>query len=203
MHKYTDNQTKRQRDKGKQKDKKTRDRQRDRQTDRQSLPPDESLSDFISGQEKIQKQSNFSQTNFEITTLLEEAPTGCDSARLRSLQGNGAGAWINAVPTSQSFALNSCKYRLTSSARLGLPIFPNFAEKCDHGAATDSSGYHLITCKTGGGPVWSQKSMARYGRNASEIFTYLIARSREIDIQIVITNKTLQFLMHSLVPALI
>ena len=37
----------------------------------------------------------------------------------------------------------------------------------------------------------------QYGPNASEISTYLIAGSQEIDIQIPITDRTLQFLMQS------
>ena len=31
---------------------------------------------------------------------------------------------------------------------------------CNCGASLDDSGYHLLTCKTGGGPVWSHESVA-------------------------------------------
>ena len=45
-----------------------------------------------------------------------------DAARLRSTTGKGAGAWLNAISTSEVFAHNSCKFRLASFLRLELPI---------------------------------------------------------------------------------
>ena len=55
-------------------------------------------------------------------------------------------------------ALNSCDFRLASFLRLGLPIaFSSWTTTCNCGALIDDSGYHLLTCKTGGGPVWSHE----------------------------------------------
>ena len=31
---------------------------------------------------------------------------------------------------------------------------------CNCGATLDGSGYHLLTCKSGGGPVWSHEAIA-------------------------------------------
>ena len=59
------------------------------------------------------------------------------------------------------FALNSCKFCLASFLRLGLPIaFSSWTTTCNCGAFIDDSGYHLLTCKTGGGPVWSHESIS-------------------------------------------
>ena len=90
--------------------------------------------------------------------LLENAPTARDAARLRSTTGKGAGAWLNAIPTSEVFALNSCDFCLASFLRLGLLIaFSSWTTTCNYGALIDDSGYHLLTCKTGGRPVWSHE----------------------------------------------
>ena len=44
--------------------------------------------------------------------------------------------------------------------RLGLPLpLPQPATSCECGKPLDKKGYHLITCKIGGGPVWSHNSM--------------------------------------------
>ena len=44
--------------------------------------------------------------------------------------------------------------------RLGLPLpFAAWMEKCSCGKQLDREGYHLITCKTGGGPVWTHNTI--------------------------------------------
>ena len=79
--------------------------------------------------------------------MIEEASTDCDSARLRSLKGKGAGAWIISIPTSPSLPLNSGEYRLVGFLRLGLPIFPDWAKNGNCESNIDDSGYHLLTYK--------------------------------------------------------
>ena len=65
------------------------------------------------------------------------------------------------IPTSEAFALSSCEFRLASFLRLGLPLsLSNWTTTCNCGADIDDSGYHLLTCKTGGGPVWSHESIS-------------------------------------------
>ena len=69
-----------------------------------------------------------------------------DAARICSLHGAGpgAGAWVNAVPTSMCFALDSCVYCLASYLRLGLPVRSlEFLNLCQCEAVLDDSGYHL------------------------------------------------------------
>ena len=49
--------------------------------------------------------------------------------------------------------------------RLGIPVsFPEWVDKCDCGRnldikGSDTDGFHLLTCKNGGGPVWTHDSM--------------------------------------------
>ena len=82
-----------------------------------------------------------------------------DAARIRS-----TGAWVNAVPTSMCFALDSCVYRLASYLRLGLPVCSlEWLSLCQCGAVLDDSGYHLLTCKVGGGPVCSHEPLQMFG----------------------------------------
>lgn len=85
--------------------------------------------------------------------LIEEAVTGRNSAWLRSFQGKGVGEWPNAVPTSNSSVLNYGKFHLASSLRLGLTIFPDWVQQCNCDTSLNDSGYHLLTCTPGGGPV--------------------------------------------------
>ena len=101
------------------------------------------------------------QAALELDTMIEEpllVATQLDF--IRSLKGKGASAWISAIPTSPSLALNSGEYRLVSFLRFGLLIFPDWMENCNCGLNIDDSGYHLITCKLGRGSVRSHESIA-------------------------------------------
>ena len=79
-----------------------------------------------------------------------------DIARMRSLQGRGAGAWLEAIPVSDKYAMEPSEFRLASCMRLGQAMpFGKWIDHCDCGCQLDEEGYHLLTCKRGGGPVWS------------------------------------------------
>ena len=96
----------------------------------------------------------------KINCLMEDTPTTRGAARLRSLQGKGAGAWLEAVPSSQKLALKPSEFRLASFLRLGHSMpFSSLINNCNCGRPVDDSGYHLLTCKTGGGPVWTHNSI--------------------------------------------
>ena len=111
--------------------------------------------------EKFNKGYLLSLLSSNAQYLLDNAPTARDAARLRSTTAKSAGAWLNVIPTSEVFALNSCKFCLASFLRFGLPIaFSSWTTTCNCGALIDDSGYHLLTCKTGGGPVWSHESIS-------------------------------------------
>ena len=84
-----------------------------------------------------------------------------DAARFRSLTGKGAGDWISAVPSSACFAIDSCVYRLACKLRLGLPVCSSeWLRSCKRGAVLDDTGYHLLSCKFGRGPIWCHESIA-------------------------------------------
>ena len=71
-----------------------------------------------------------------------------DAARLRSLQGKGAGAWLNVIPTSDKHAVKSNQFSLACYLRLGLAFpFINWIRTCDCGHDLDEQGFHLLTCK--------------------------------------------------------
>ena len=93
--------------------------------------------------------------------MVEVAMLAGDNARFRSLHGNGARTWFSAVPTSLHFTLNACNYRWASYMRLGLSIpVSERMTTCHYGATLDNSGNHLLTCKVGGGPIWTHESIA-------------------------------------------
>ena len=88
--------------------------------------------------------------------LIANSQSERTAARLRSVQGRGAGGWLEVIPTSDKYAIRSNKFSLASHLRLGLALpFTNFFNECDCGKELDKNGYHLLTCKYGGGPVWS------------------------------------------------
>ena len=97
-------------------------------------------------------------------SLSNNAPTLKDSARLRSIQCKGAGAWLDAIPSSSEFAIESCDYRLASLMRLGYTMpFSSWSNSCDCGKSleSDTDGYRFLTCKTGGGSVYTHNSIVR------------------------------------------
>ena len=116
---------------------------------------------MLSELKRLQHKLSKENAKMEATCLIENATSLQDGARLRSLQGKGAGSWLSAIPTSGKFALKPSEFWLAAYLRLGLPSpFCDNIQTCDCGRATgDSSGYYQITCKTGGGPVWSHDSI--------------------------------------------
>ena len=125
------------------------------------LPQNHFLSDMLTDTKKLQHKLSAESAKAEAIHLIENATSLRDGARFRSLQGKGAGSWLSAIPTSGKLALKPCEFRLTAYLRLGLslPLCDNI-QACDCGkVASDSSGYHQMVCKTGGGPVWTHDSI--------------------------------------------
>ena len=126
----------------------------------QALPSNKSLLVLASHSTKLQHRLTEEFMETKINCLMEDTPTTRDAARLRSLQGKGAGAWLEAVPSSQKLALKPSEFRLASFLRLGHSMpFSSLINNCNCGRPVDDSGYHLLTCKTGGGPVWTHNSI--------------------------------------------
>ena len=86
---------------------------------------------------------------------LATAGTTRDAARIRSRQGRCVGAWLDTVPTDETYSLKPNEYRVASFPRLGVSLpFSDLISKCECRQQSDDTGYHLLTCKLGGGAVW-------------------------------------------------
>ena len=125
------------------------------------LDPDQSMNDLLSTTKHLQHHLIDKVTKAQVNILLDKE-SGKDSARLRSLQGQGAGSWLNAIPSTQNLAILPGNFRLAAFMRLGMAMpLPLLADEyeCECGKTIDREGYHLLTCKIGGGPVWSHICM--------------------------------------------
>ena len=89
---------------------------------------------------------------------------------------------MSALPTDQEFALSTYNFRLATLLCLGMPIpLSDWSGSCKCGAQLDNSGYHLLTCKTGGGPVWSNNTTAAtWGDCLQDVHAHLKREPRHI-----------------------
>ena len=116
----------------------------------------ETLSDLASTKPKFQKLLSSEIQLASLSSILSSAADNRDLSRLRSCRGKHAGRWLEAVPTSRMLALKPYGFRLAASARLGCPLaFTACVSLCECGSTMDPHGYHMLTCKFGGGPVWA------------------------------------------------
>ena len=92
----------------------------DRQTDRQT--DSHSLADILHDTKNLQRKLNLDRTKHTLSTFLQGLESTGDKACPRSLQRRGAGAWLDAIPTSTKFALSSGDYCLAQHLRLGCYI---------------------------------------------------------------------------------
>ena len=130
----------------------------------QLLDDDKDLSEVVSNTKKLQHRLTDANNQITVNALIDSSCQK-DAARLLSLQGKGAGAWLSAVPSSKKFALSPNSCISAASMRLWIPVsFPEWVNKCNCGRTldikgSDADGLHLLTCKNGGGPVWTHDSM--------------------------------------------
>ena len=104
---------------------------------------------------KLQHRLSSDIAEVNAAMCVAQAPSDQDGARIRSCQGCGAGSWLQAIPSAPKFVQKPSEFQLASSLRLGIPLpFSQVITQCDCGACLDEHGYHLLTCKYGGGPVW-------------------------------------------------
>ena len=108
---------------------------------------------------KLQKRLTTAVGESKASSLLAVSDNVYCSARLRSIAGKEAGAWLHAVPTGNDLAMNTREFRVSACLRLGLPLFDQRATTCDCGSPVDNSGYQLLTCKLHGGPVREHDSI--------------------------------------------
>jgi hypothetical protein len=125
-----------------------------------ALPQNKNLKDLILNPNKLQHKLS-SEHNIQISSSILSNPQSLqDGARMRSLQGKGAGAWLESIPVSTKFALKAGDFCLATRLRLGCDMPLGMVSSfCDCGKTIDKAGYHLLTCKTGGGPIWSHETI--------------------------------------------
>ena len=136
----------------------------------ESLPPaaspdgeslaSQTFSDLLANPVKLQHRLSTDIAEMKAAECLVQASSDQDAARLRSSQGRGAGAWLQAIPSTENYSLKSTEFKIASYLRMGLPLpSSDCVRNCDCGVKLDSLGYHLLTCKFGGGPVWQHNSL--------------------------------------------
>ena len=81
-----------------------------------------------------------------------------------------SGTWsmirLQVIPSAPKFVLKSSEFRVTAFLRLCIPLpYSQIVTKCDCGTSLDEHGYHLLTCKFGGGPVWHTIQLCQLGLN--------------------------------------
>ncbi|XP_062515316.1 uncharacterized protein LOC134190814 [Corticium candelabrum] len=82
--------------------------------------------------------------------ILLDKESGKDSVPLRSLQGKGAGSWLNAIPSTQNLVILPGNFRLAAFMRLGMAMpLPLLADEyeCECGKMIDREGLSQpVTC---------------------------------------------------------
>ena len=127
----------------------------------QVLPGNKSLVELINNSKKLQKKLKSEQTEQIVSSILSNSLSQRSAARFRSLQELGAGAWLDSIPSSAKLALKPSDFRLATRMRLGLEMpLGSVVPVCECGKDIDKDGYHLLTCKTGGGPIWTHETLS-------------------------------------------
>ena len=81
-------------------------------------------------------------------------------ARILSASSSEAGVWLDTIPAERQLSFTNAEFQTAVALRLGVPI-PLLREvrQCTCGAQPDAEGYHLLTCRQGGGqPVATTQS---------------------------------------------
>jgi hypothetical protein len=72
-------------------------------------------------------------------------------ARLHSYSGQGASAWLTAIPSTPALRLNNTCFSVAIAYLLGLPLPIAMPRFCVCGKVADSLGCHFAVCKSLGG----------------------------------------------------
>ena len=98
-------------------------------------------------------QRHFSEAvdNHTFAALLAAAPL-LDKARLLSVSGRGAGAWLGVIPSeSLGYVLSPREFTVLLKWWCGMDVFGAVFACPGCGAAMDLGGYHALTCRHMGG----------------------------------------------------
>ena len=103
------------------------------------------FSDLLTDPSKLQHRLSSDIAEMKAAECLVQASSDHDAARLRSCQGRGAGAWLQAIPSTENYRLKSPEFKIASYLRLGVPLpFSDCVRNCDCGVILDVFGYHFI-----------------------------------------------------------
>ncbi|XP_062520998.1 uncharacterized protein LOC134195922 [Corticium candelabrum] len=109
---------------------------------------------------KLQNRLSSDVAEGNVATSVMQASSVKHAARIRSCRGRGAGSWLQAIPSAPKFVLKFSEFRVAAFLRLGIPLpYSQIVTKCDCSRSFDEHGYHLLTCKFGGGPVWQHNTI--------------------------------------------
>ena len=83
-------------------------------------------------------------------SLLAAAPLR-DKARLLSVSGRGAGAWLGVIPSEAlGYVLTPAEFTVLIKWWCGMDVFGAVSACPGCGAAMDTTGYHELTCRSMG-----------------------------------------------------
>ncbi|XP_062523571.1 uncharacterized protein LOC134198228 [Corticium candelabrum] len=110
------------------------------------------LCDLLVNHTKLQHRLSAQVFSSRVEMCLQTAGDAKDKARLRSVQGKVTGSWLEAVPSLEKLAFNHIEFDLAALLRMGCPMpFGGWLSYCECGKVLDKDGYHLLSCKHGGG----------------------------------------------------
>ena len=106
--------------------------------------PDTALKTEMTSQRSLQ-----SRLDSDLSSSPKDSASIRDRARLNTISGQHAGAWLRALPNlSLGLAMSSKEFSVALRVWLGIPIFnlPSDAKRCTCGAIIDKFGDHLLGC---------------------------------------------------------
>ena len=111
--------------------------------------PCQSIPDTALRTEMTSQQSLQSRLDSDLSSSLKDSASIRDRARLNTISGQHAGAWLRALPNlTLGLAMPSKEFSVALRVWLGIPIFnlPSDAKRCTGGAIIDKFGDHLLSC---------------------------------------------------------
>eukprot|EP00456_Euglypha_rotunda_P049757 TRINITY_DN3993_c0_g2_i4.p1 TRINITY_DN3993_c0_g2~~TRINITY_DN3993_c0_g2_i4.p1 ORF type:complete len:427 (-),score=23.61 TRINITY_DN3993_c0_g2_i4:53-1333(-) len=87
------------------------------------------------------------ESNVAAELLIKSGKNHMTKARLRSIRGKQAGAWLTALPTTPALTLSDLHFRVASRLRLGLPPQDHLPANCKCGANLRTDPHHFLSCK--------------------------------------------------------
>ena len=106
--------------------------------------PDTALKTEMTSQKSLQ-----SRLDSDLSSSLKDSASIRDRARLNTISGQHAGAWLQALPNlSLGLAMPSKEFIVALRVWLGIPIFnlPSDVKRCTCGAIIDKFGDHVLGC---------------------------------------------------------